>query len=217
MQGYSMKRFLSLYFVVLIGVSFVSRASYSKSQRLPSFELEPVHGAEMPFISHEGPGKFSNYLVLNLPYSPIKKIALKVEKTFDLSLISRGEAHITVLTSPEYEVIGKKLSMSEINKMFKETLQKTRFEALCLGSGKTLLSGEKASTFYVVVRSNDLLQARKIIYEKYISKGGDKMSFDPLEYYPHITVGFTHKDLHINHGVIKDVRSCVANLSPLGL
>ena len=214
MQGSSRKRLLSLYYLVLIGVSYVS---YSKSQRLPNFELEPVSGAEMPFVPHEGPGKFSNYLVLNLPYLPIKKIASKIEKAFELRLISRGEAHITVLTTPEYGMIGKKLSMSEINKMFKKTLQKARFEVLCLGSGKTLLSGEKASTFYVVVRSNDLLQARKSIYEKYISKGGDEMNFDPLEYYPHITVGFTHKDLHINHGVIKDVRSCVANLTPVGL
>ena len=29
------------------------------------------------------------------------------------------------------------------------------------------------------------------------------------DYYPHITIGFTKKDLHANDGIVKDLESCL--------
>ena len=63
--------------------------------------------------------------------------------------------------------------------------------------------GQNEFTYFVVVQSEDLISIRKKIQDSFVGKGGDKNDFNPLNYFPHITLGFTKRDLHESDGVIK--------------
>ena len=153
------------------------------------------------------------YLALDLPFAPFEKRRLEVETLKKIQLKHRGEAHITVLTPPEFKKMQDKLSMREIDALAsKLELQKASFKPLCIGSGQVSSSGLKEATYYVVVESPELLHIREEIQRLYLSKGGRKDNFSPLPFYPHVTLGFTQRDLHLEDGVIKDAKSCILPL-----
>lgn len=152
-----------------------------------------------------------SYLSLDLPYPAFEKLLHDVEKNQHVSLKNRGEAHITILTPPEYAKIQKKVSMKEINALAEQMdLQKSPYKLLCVGKG----SVKEDSTYYVVVESDRLFQIRKAIHLLYTQKGGKGDAFNPESFYPHVTLGFTKKDLHAEDGVIKDASSCIYSLHP---
>ena len=84
-------------------------------------------------------------------------------------------------------------------------IQASKFKVVCLGRG----TKDDMSTYYVVVKSEDLLNIRKEIETLFIKKGGEKRKFRAENFFPHITVGFTKRDLHESDGVIKDETSCI--------
>jgi len=130
-----------------------------------------------------------------------------------LSLKNRGEAHITVITPIEYyDVLKSKISMEEINTIaLQASIQDSEFKIEYIGEGKK----DKDSTFYLVVSSPQLVAIRKLIQEQFESRGGEKNTFKAEHFYPHITLGFTTRDLHESDGVIKDSRSCIEKVSIL--
>ncbi len=181
----------------------------SAEQKIPITLLQEIYQNEkLPFNTYEGPGAFDSYLVMNVRFEPIAEILAKIRQALYPNLINRGEAHITVITPPEYvQALKNKLSMREINQIARELeIQKSRFDVLGVGSGKIFLDGRTQETFFLIVQSEDLLQLRRLIYKRFVDKGGDPKSFDPEHFFPHITVGFTKRDLHENDGVIKDVQ-----------
>ncbi|MEK2645554.1 hypothetical protein [Bdellovibrio sp. BCCA] len=156
-----------------------------------------------------------SYLSLELPYPAFEKLRGEVEKTQHVSLQHRGEAHITVITPPEYKKIQKKVSMKEINALASEMgLQKAPYKLLCVGKGSIKDHGKDESTYYAVVESDRLFQIRKAVHLLYTSKGGKTEDFNPEAFYPHVTLGFTQRDLHLEDGVIKDASSCIYSLRP---
>ncbi len=170
---------------------------------------------DFPFLSHSGPAAFDNYQTMNLLFDPILKLHQQFVEKEKIQLLHRGEAHITVLTPVEYwnTLRPQGITMEDIQKISKEqNLQNSKFKIICLGSGQATLNGKLEKTFYVVVESKDLLQVRQKIQDLYVSKGGNKDSFQASKYAPHITLGFTQRDLHESDGVIKDQKSCIANL-----
>lgn len=66
------------------------------------------------------------------------------------------------------------------------------------------------STVYLVVQSPDLVERRKALRNQFERNGGRTGDFDADRFFPHITVGFTGRDLHESDGVIKNNDSCVA-------
>lgn len=169
-------------------------------------------GTSVEFLKFSGPGKYDNYLTMNLPFEPISDIFQQVQSVEGVILKSRGEAHITVVTPLEYWNILKPLSitMVEIDQIAQSLrIQDSQFEILCLGMGKAILGDKEQKTFFVVVQSEDLMDIRREIQRLVIAKGGAATDFDPAHFYPHITVGYTEDDLHESHGVIKDIRSCI--------
>lgn len=173
------------------------------------------NGSAAPFLRHEGPGQFDNYLSMNILFSPVLNLFHQVETTLQRKLISRGEAHITVITPIEYWNVlrHRKISMRELNYIAERfNIQKSRFSMLCLGQGNAIIDNKIESTFFIVVNSPDLINLRKAIQALFIQRGGLPNQFDPNNYYPHITVGFTKTDLHESNGVIKNTRSCVGRI-----
>lgn len=168
----------------------------------------------MTFIEHVGPGPFQSYLAMNIHYPPVDDIRRDLETRSGLTLQTRGEAHVTVITPVEYDkVLGAKLPIARINEIAREAdIQRMTFDPLCIGQGRKTLDGKEESTFFIVVNSPDLLALRRRIHEAFVLAGGDAKAFDPAAFYPHITVGFTKRDLHAEDGVTKNREACLQSM-----
>ncbi len=162
----------------------------------------------VPFLSHTGAGKYQSYLAQNVPYEPIRALRDTLERVHGVALKHRGEAHITVITPPEFERLASVLSIEEINTMAAPVIQSLRFNLECVGQTTSELNAEKARTFYLVVKSPDIMELRLKIASEYRSRGGKPPAF-LTDYHPHITTGFTHRDLHASDGAVKNSASCV--------
>ena len=162
-------------------------------------------------LSHRGDGPFSTYLSMDIHYSPIKELWKQTEIETGLKLNNRGEAHITTITPPEFfHQLKGVVTIEEIEKIASEMpIQSSKFKVVCLGRGMK----DDMSTFYVVVESEDLINLRKKVEMLFLKKGGKKGKFRAENFYPHITVGFTKRDLHESDGVIKDKNSCFKDIN----
>lgn len=166
-----------------------------------------------PFEEHE------DYLAMPISYAPIAKVRKEFEERHQLSLKNRGEAHVTVLTPPEFKALQGKISIQEINEIAKKnSFSPADLSFLCLGRGELVdkeLPEKKLETFFIVVKSEKLEKIRSEIEDLFKKRQEKLSSLDPVQkfsaspYYPHITLGFTDRDLHESDGVIKDRRSCV--------
>lgn len=169
----------------------------------------------VPFISHEIPKPYGQYLIMNVNFAPVKKLFSSLDKYLAGALnkkAARTEAHITVITPPEFDsVLSKVLTIKDINKLALEMkIQSFDFKVMCVGRA----SFKKDSTYFLVVRSRKLQDLRKRIFDLYKKKGGEPSQFDPNLFYPHITIGYTNKDLHLGpHGVKKGINSCWGKVS----
>lgn len=182
---------------------------------LPSLTFTPEPpNRELSSHPHPHKDEFNkSYLSLELPYAPFESLRLELEKELHTTLKNRGEAHITVITPPEFKKMQKKLSMKEIHSLAdKKGLQQTPYQVLCVGKGSVLERGETISTYFAVIQAEKLFDIRKGIQELYVKKGGAKEDFNPEQFYPHVTLGFTHRDLHFEEGVIKGANSCIYTL-----
>ncbi|KHD88909.1 MAG: hypothetical protein OM95_06740 [Bdellovibrio sp. ArHS] len=203
---------------IIISLSLTACASSSpyKLSSLPYKESDlKTSSRSIASVDSNKKKSTSSYLSLELPYTAFEKLRTELEKSQHVSLQHRGEAHITVITPPEYKKIQKKVSMKEINALAEQMdLKKAPYKLLCVGQGKVEDRGHKESTYYVVVESDRLFQIRKAVQLLYTSKGGSAQDFNPEAFYPHVTLGFTKRDLHLEDGVIKDASSCIYSLRP---
>lgn len=166
------------------------------------------------FIPHTEDKKFGSYLAMNLEAEPFVNLKSYIEKKLKLPLKSRGEAHITVITPPEFDnVLKKHLSIQKISDLAKQMeIQKSDLKYICVGQGLLTKETKAQKTFYVVIESQKLLKIREAIHQEYVKNGGNSADFQWNHFYPHITVGFTDRDLHEEDGVIKDQKSCLFDL-----
>lgn len=163
------------------------------------------------FVSHSENRSMGSYVAMNLSYSPYQQLLEEVQKAEDLILKNRGEAHITLISPVEFDkVLKKHLSIKEIEKIaLNAKIQDALFNPVCVGRGQKEVEGRLEKTYYVVVDSPELLEIRKAVQAAYVKKGGSAQDFAPESFYPHITLGFTSRDLHFEDGVIKNKESCL--------
>lgn len=171
-------------------------------------------------IPHEGyydpitdSGKWLNYLAINLPYTPIKKIRDEVEKAFNVDLQitenKRGkEAHLTLITPLEYWQLHSHLKMQQINQVFLKRIQSLKFRLKCLARAKI----KEQKTYFLVAESEDLINLRKEVHKLFVKNGGDPAAFKPTHYFPHVTVGFNVRDLHEKDHILKSESYCIAKI-----
>jgi hypothetical protein len=174
----------------------------------------PISGAiknteKMPFMPQVGPDTFENYLMQNIPFEPLTDFHDRVQRLMDQSLLRRNVGRIVVITALEYDQVLKEfIPMEEINEIALENnIQRAAFEILGLGRGQITLEGKPEQTFFIVVASNELLQIRRKVHARFVEKGGNPEAFNPEHFFPHITLGFTSRDLYLNDGVVKDKTS----------
>lgn len=170
---------------------------------LPHMTFDPalLQTAALPVMTNAA----STQLAMTIPDAPVDAVLRQVEAATGLRLIDPGKAHVTVVTPPEFAVLGRLLTMAEIHTLA-ANLQETSFEVVCVGRGQ---KGER-QTFFLVMRSAGLVSIRRDVAALFRERGGSLGAFDPDHYFPHVTLGFTHVDLHEADGVIKDGGSCVA-------
>lgn len=190
---------------------------FSQSANAVDFRLNRAikNGDSVKFLTFEGAGQWDNYLAMNLAFKPMEDLFKQLQQSEKKPLTNRGEAHITVVTPVEYwnKLRPRGVSMAEVNKIAETmNIQKSKFEIVCLGKGTALVNEKTEETFFVVVQSEDLINIRKEIQKLLISKGGSSSEFGPMNYYPHITLGFTKRDLHESDGVLKGRNSCVSGI-----
>ncbi len=198
--------------ILLLLVALTSLTSFAGDKL--KLQDSVFDNSDLPFIVHNGEGRFGSYLTMEVNFEPVADLfkQLLLQKRFQLT--NRGEAHITVITPIEYfDVLKSKVTIEEINLIARDLkIQSSRFSTVCLGRGQAQVEGKKEKTFYVVVKSEDLIEIRKEVHNLFVSRGGDRSLFNPEEYYPHITLGFTKRDLHESDGVIKSEESCHKNI-----
>jgi 2'-5' RNA ligase len=167
-----------------------------------------------PFLRHTEDQPMHSYLAMNLPYERYQKLLQTVEAQEGVTLKNRGEAHITVVSPVEYDTVLKKhLSIEEIHVLAETSdIQKIEYKDVSFGGGEKKSEEKSDKTYFVVVTSPGLLNLREKIGQVYKAKGGAADEFRPANFYPHITLGFTDRDLHAEDGVIKDPTACVASL-----
>jgi len=193
--------------IFIVGIIF-SLNIYSETKF--SWQIDPSIHKNVPFIKHESSKPFGNYVAMNIHFNPVKDLFKKLDVFMKGKLSkknARTEAHITIITPPEFDfVLSKHLSIQELTNLAKEmNIQDSKFTIICVGKGDY----KEDSTFFLVVRSRKLKDYRKRVFDLYKKKGGDASKFDPNLFYPHITIGYTNKDLHLGpHGVKKGINSC---------
>jgi 2'-5' RNA ligase len=154
-----------------------------------------------------------DWLAEPVELSKIDQLRSQLETISKLSLKSRGEAHITVISPPEFNILKSKLSMSEINIIAEHlNIEKAKWTPICVAQAN-LKNKPNSIVFYIIVKSEELIKIRNEISTSFLKKGGAPAEFDPLHYFPHITIGFTDRDLYEQDGVIKDTRNCVFDLT----
>ena len=175
-----------------------------------------------------GEGDWNGTLSMDIAYEPILRVRGEIEKklyggrllNFLTSWEPKGEAHITTITPVEYQEcmwsIERKidiLHMREIEKIaLKNKIQYSdlTIEGLGYGAKQFLGSQRVDQTHFIIVSSSNLLNIRHEVYNKYLEQGGDKDCWSPTDFYPHITVGYTHKDIHYPD-VVKNLQKSLDN------
>lgn len=155
----------------------------------------------------------SSYLAMAIPYSPIAELRENFSRESRFNLKDRGEAHITVITPPEFAILKSKLTMDDLLRLAESSkIQSTAFSPLCIGSGTKRQQSITMSTYYVVVEAPGLNEIRQKIAETFVARGGESEKFIATSFFPHITIGFDHRDLHFEDGVRKDTSTCIAKI-----
>lgn len=198
----------SLSLLVLLQCSFIEAQCIKPQSSATSIFIDDMiwESSKLSFIPHIGPGSFDSYITMDIPHPPVLSTCKAIEKAIGRKLTNRGEAHITVITPPEFDrTLKSALTMEEINAIAKEQrIQESSFDILCIGSGNRVIDGVNEETFFFVVQSPDLLKIREKIERAFEAAGGTKGSFKAKSFFPHITIGFTKRDLHLSDQVIKD-------------
>lgn len=172
---------------------------------------------KMPFIER------SSALAMNIQYDDIKFIRSEISKTIKKPLTylkswdANGEAHVTTITPPEFKnFLSKYITEQTMNKIARNMeIQKSDLEVIGIGSGTKKFNGENGETFFVIVKSKNLLKIRESIYREYRKAGGPANGFNPSRFFPHITIGFTHSDIHEADGLVKDAAHSLDERFPI--
>lgn len=138
-----------------------------------------------------------DYLALQILYEPVKNVYEQLKAKYP-GLITRGEAHITVVTPPEFKKFHG-VSIADVQQFARDQkMQSCEFKIQGLGHGQV----QKDENFFLVVDSVCLWKFRQSLKQHF-----KLQDFDPDHFYAHITVGYTRRDLHEQDGVIKNAKS----------
>lgn len=197
--------------VTLMGLAG-SSCRHTETSSVPMAQADEAIRVDSEILETQKVGwtALSDYVAMNIPFAPIVAVKKQVESRAGVVLQSRGEAHITVVTPPELSVLRTRLSLQKINGLVdKMAIQRIPIRLQCLGRAQLKEGNRQLATYFLVVQAPGLGQIREKLRQQFVAAGGDKQAFAVEKYYPHITVGFTDRDLYEVDGVMKDSKSCL--------
>ncbi|KAL1934476.1 hypothetical protein VTP01DRAFT_6658 [Rhizomucor pusillus] len=158
----------------------------------------------VPFKPNDG------WLGMNLDYKYVEPLAKELNSTSDVPLQTRGEAHITVVTPPEFNVLKEAgITLDELNAIALDMdIQSLSFVLICLGREKVTKDGKDYIVYQGIVDAPSLTNIRNAIFRRYASKGGNTALFDPQNYKPHFTIAYNVGDLFESDHVSKGYNVC---------
>ncbi len=144
-------------------------------------------------------------LVKDVDFRSVNFVKKQIQKKLSIKLSDRKEAHITIITPPEFDGrfnpgkhgLHDVFTSKEINDHYSKVIKQSKFRVECIGVQKK--SSEKKLVFFLIVKSNHLLNIRKHLAKEYYKRAkrkGIKAYFNPLKWDPHITIGFVNNDIH---------------------
>ncbi|KAJ2798067.1 hypothetical protein H4R20_004953 [Coemansia guatemalensis] len=223
--------------VFVTGMLIIVTASYNNTTKssdggviykpgTPSFNLRrgALCSNKVPFQSHSEDRPFGSYLQQTLDFAPFQDLFTAVSAAAGVALQSRGEAHITVVTPPEFDYVLKQVGVTieEIEAIaIDANIQGARLKPVCLGRFNGSLPRPTSDTdkgdfvlYSLVVADGhgDLLRIRQQISKLFHDKGGEGALFQPEAFWPHVTIGYDRRDLFVEDGIYKGKNFCYARI-----
>ncbi|KAJ1649880.1 hypothetical protein IWQ61_009167 [Dispira simplex] len=174
-----------------------------------------LNTSSIPFEAHHGPTPMDTWLQQTLNFTLLLPLLTQVQHAHGEHqlLKNRGEAHITVVTPPEFDQI---LAPVGITAQHLETiahdyrLQDSPLDVICVGRqiAYDVTTSERMYAYNLLMCPSTWLEIRWAVWRAYVALGGEPSWFSPTLFFPHVTLGYTHRDLHIQDGVFKGVNSC---------
>ncbi|KAI7831791.1 hypothetical protein BC939DRAFT_150250 [Gamsiella multidivaricata] len=171
------------------------------------------------FSLFQGTELFTNWVGLNVDFQYVKPIFDLVNTTQTLgngTLLSRGEAHVSIILPTEYDQVlhPAGVTIEELNTLAstKNRLQRSKFELECLGRVQVVSKPDgvfQQSVQIILKNYKDLIHFREEVFKLYVKKGGNPALFAAENFTPHITLGFKHRDIFIEDGVYKGKNACI--------
>ncbi|KAG9322719.1 hypothetical protein KVV02_000797 [Mortierella alpina] len=181
--------------------------------------------AKVPFRSHNGTQPFTNWVGLTLDYfyiQPVFDLVKSTESIANGTLRTRGEAHITVITPPEFDKILRPVGVTvqELNDLAtmgpkRDRLQRAKFGVECLGRVQVVTQPRNVfqQAIQIILKDyEDLVDYRWDVFTLFMKKGGNPALFDPENFSPHVTLGYRHRDLFEVDGVFKRKNACIRKI-----
>ena len=104
------------------------------------------------------------YIAMALPFAPTHAAKLELDARIEHTLLDRGEAHITLVSPPEFAVLSAYVTHSEMLDIAAEIgVQASEFAVVCVGRGTKREGQIELQTFYLVVKDAALLRFRQAI------------------------------------------------------
>ncbi|SAL96377.1 hypothetical protein [Absidia glauca] len=129
--------------------------------------------SKIPFQEHnEG----LLWLGMQLDFAHVSPLLDELNSTKQ-PLLSRREAHITVIDPIEYKTLSTaNMTIDDINKVARENnIQSSEFHMVCLGKAT-----QNSNTVYqIIVSSPPLVRLREKIFQLFYAKQGNPVLFDP--------------------------------------
>lgn len=153
-----------------------------------------------------------DWLGQELEFAPYEKVRTQVEKFIGKRLKHRGEAHVTLITPPEMKVLLQSTTSKAIQELAaKMDMGNTVFDVVCIGRG---VGKDRMETYFVVIKSPRFLEFREQVArlaQPSSRRLAQTSGFDPNSFYPHVTLGFTERDLHLQDGIQKNEKLCLSS------
>ncbi len=177
---------MKILILLLVTLLFSHPSSYADG----SFKL-PTNEAFVPVNHGFDQG---TYIAIPLKLDAFAAAYANAQAAAGSKLKNRGEAHMTVVTPPEMQSLDKSSRAKFLEQLNGIDWTQKIITPICLGRGFSDLDGQRESTYFIVVDS----PAVNAVREKFGLK----------HFFPHITLGFSKRDLHFEDGVVKDRKSC---------
>eukprot|EP00850_Spirogloea_muscicola_P023107 SM000329S12570 [mRNA] locus=s329:22993:23643:+ [translate_table: standard] len=135
-------------------------------------------GRAVPFVKHEDGLPFGSYLTLSLDFEPALDLFRRLNVTQG-PLLSRGEAHVTVISPVEYQVLAPLVNISEITTIaLKHKIQRAAMPPICVGRASKTTVDNGSSVFqdvyFVKIHTGKTLEnIRYDVQQLFIRRGGN--------------------------------------------